>query len=165
MKNSFNRFWQARNAREKKVLIFCVLFLLLVFLYAYVWQPGEQAITRLDEILPQMRAKAALMHQQASEISQLQKHRRTQYQSTDLKSEIDASAQNHHLHASLSLLSVDNAGAAHLILNSISFNAWIRWLDALQQENHLRLESSHIETLTEPGMVKVDATLASWDAK
>ncbi|MHB1677367.1 MAG: type II secretion system protein M [Sulfuriferula sp.] len=165
MKNSLNAFWQARNDREKKVLIVCGIILLAAFLYAYVWRPGEQARMRLREILPQLRAKVARMHEQANEIRMLRKSAPTQDAKGSLKSEIEASALRHKLHDRISLLNIDNAGKAHLSLDAVSFEAWIRWLDALQRENHLRLEASHIQTLTDPGMVKVNATLAAWDTQ
>lgn len=165
MKNSLNVFWQARNDREKKVLIVCGFILLAGFLYAYVWQPGEQARTRLREILPQLSAKAARMREQANEIRMLRKSAPTQDANASLKSEIEASASRHKLHDRISALTLDNAGKAHLSLDTVSFDAWIRWLDALQRENHLRLQASHIQTLSDPGMVKVNATLAAWDTQ
>jgi type II secretory pathway component PulM len=165
MKNTLNTFWQARNEREKKVLIFCGIFLLFGLLYAYVWQPGEQARMRLREILPQMRAENTRMHEQAKEIRILRQSAFVQDKTVNLKSEITASALRHTLQNRVSALNIDAAGKAHLSLDTVSFDAWIRWLDALQREDHLRLEASHIQILSDPGMVKVDATLAGRDTQ
>lgn len=164
MKSKLLTFWQARNQREKKVLIFCALFLFAVFLYAYVWQPGERARSRLHELLPPLRLNDARMHEQAKEIRLLRKSLPAPGQSADLKKDLDASAVRHKLRDRIGVLSVDTAGRAHLSINAIAFDDWIRWLDALQRENRLRLESSHIVTLSDPGMVKVEATLASADS-
>ncbi|MDA8329305.1 MAG: type II secretion system protein M [Betaproteobacteria bacterium] len=165
MKSTLNAFWQARNEREKKVLIFCGIFLLLGLLYAYVWQPGEQAGMRLREILPQMRAENTRMHEQSHEIEVLRKNAFVQDKTANLKSEITASALRHKLQDRVSALTIDSADKAHLSMDAVSFDAWIRWLDALQRENHLRLETVHIQTLSDPGMVKVDATLAGSDTQ
>ena len=164
MKSVFSSFWQARNEREKKVLIFCTIFLLLGFFYAYLWLPGEQAIASLRQSLPQLRANALRMGAQANEIKLLRKHLLEPDKGVDLKNEIDASALHHNLRDSVSALTIDTAGKAHLTLDAVAFDTWINWLDALQRDNHLRLESTHIQALTTPGMVKVDATLASWAA-
>ena len=164
MKSVLSSFWQARNEREKKVLIFCTLLLLIGFFYAYLWLPGERAIASLQQNLPQLRANVVRMDAQANEIILLRKHLPVADKGADLKNEIDASALHHNLHDSVSALNIDTSGKAHLTLDSIAFNTWINWLDALQRDNHLRLEATHIQALTTPGMVKVDATLASWAA-
>ncbi len=160
MKSKLLAFWQARNEREKKILVFCGLFLLAVFLYAYVWQPGEQARTRLRELLPQLRLNDARMHEQAREIRLLRKSVPAPGQPADLKKNIDASATRHKLRDRINVLTVDAAGRAHISIDAIAFDDWIRWLDALQREDRLRLESSHIVMLSDPGMVKVEATVA-----
>lgn len=164
MKTTLISFWQARNEREKNLLIFCAAFLLAVFLYAYVWLPGEKIRARLRETLPQLRAEAARMTEQAVEIKRLRKTLPAPGQPQDIKQAIDASAQRHQLHDRVSTLNTDATGKAVLTLNAVAFDAWIRWLDALQNENHLRLVSCRIQVLGEPGMVKVDATLTGTGA-
>lgn len=165
MKNTLNTFWQARNEREKKVLIFCGVLLLSGLLYAYVWQPGEQARMRLREILPPMRAESVHMHEQAREIGALRKSVSVHNKTVNLKNDMTASALRHKLQGRISALNIDSAGKVHLSMDIVSFDAWIRWLDALQRENHLRLETVHIQTLSDPGMVKVDATLTGRDTQ
>lgn len=165
MKRELYVFWQARNEREKRVLLFCAGVLLFGFLYAYIWQPGEHAITRLHEILPELRANDARMHAQANEIWVLRKHVQISDKQVDIKSEIDASARHYQLHDHLVTLSVDSIGQVHLTLDAVSFNGWIVWLDALQHEDHLRLVASHLQVLGDQGLVKVDATLTDGNAE
>lgn len=163
MKSKLLVFWKARNEREKMILIVCGYFLFAVFLYAYVWQPGERARTRLREELPQMRLDDKQLHEQAKEIRQLRKNVSASDQSKDIKKDIDASAIRHKLRDRIRVLTADAAGRVHLSIASIAFDDWIRWLDDLQRENRLRLEASHIVMLSDPGMVKIEATLTSAD--
>lgn len=164
MKSKLLTFWRARNEREKKVLIFCGLFLLAGMLYAYVWEPGEHAISGLRDRLPQLRLNEARMRIEAGEAAHLRKIVAGPIQRTDLKKELETSAVRHKIRDRISVLTVDASGRAHLVLASIRFDDWIRWLDALQQENRLRLESIHMLMLSDPGMVKVEATLANADS-
>ena len=164
MKSKLLAFWKARNEREKMILIVCGYFLVAVFLYAYAWQPGERARARLREVLPQMRLDDVRMHEQAKEIGQVRKRVSASDQSRDIKKDIDDSAMRHKLRGRISILTADSAGRVHLSIASIAFDDWIRWLDDLQRENRFRLESSHIVMLSDPGMVKVEATLASVDS-
>jgi type II secretory pathway component PulM len=41
----------------------------------------------------------------------------------------------------------------------VSFEQWLRWLRALQQEQHIRADSLSVAMLPQPGMVKISATL------
>lgn len=163
MKKRALEFWNGRNEREKRILLFCAGFILAAMLYAFIWQPGEKARHRLREDLPQLRANVQRMREEAVEIRKLKKIiPESQPTPKSLKAEIESSSVDHKLRESLSQLAVGNDGKAHLVFNAVSFDAWIEWLDVLQKESHLRLESSHVRALDEPGMVRVDATLASW---
>ncbi len=159
MKNTLLSFWRVRSEREKWTLMLGALFLLVSLLYALVWQPADKARTRLRAALPQLRLQAALMHRQAMEIHRLQNSLRTPTAAIDIKSELEASARHHHLDTQLSVLTVDAAGNAQLTMNAVPFAQWIAWLGDLQQQNHILLQSGHIQALGQPGMVRINATL------
>lgn len=158
MKN-LRELWMAKTARERKLLSFALIFVVCSALYVFLWQPAEKARTALQQSLPQMRAEAARMREQALEIGKLKKGI-PQTASTDLKTDIALSASRHHI--SVTAIDVDGEGHARTVVDKIPFDDWIVWLEKLQQENHLHLEAVKIDSLADAGMVRIEAKLAPW---
>ncbi|MBY0578641.1 MAG: type II secretion system protein M [Burkholderiales bacterium] len=152
------KFWKERSEREKRILFFSSIFLTMSLLYAFVWEPGEKAGHRLRAELPQLRAKALKMREQAAEIEKLKTL--SGGRATNLKADISAQAQAGNM--GLSRIEIDGDGHAHVEFAAVSFDNWILWLDKLRLENHIRLESGHIQKLDQPGMVKINASFAAW---
>ena len=161
MLDSIIAFWHARSPREQAILSIGGALLLAVGLIAYVWQPGELARVKFRRELPQLRVQYATMQREAQQLQVWRQHPAVHGPSTDLKTDIDASATRHGVHAQLNTLDVDDAGRAHIALNMVSWETWIRWVGALQNENHLHLDTCHVQALPVAGMVKVDAMFST----
>ena len=78
-----------------------------------------------------------------------------------LKSAIEDSALRHNLREAISTLDLQQPNAVRISFVSVSFEQWLRWLRALQQEQHIRADSVSVATLSQAGMVKVSATLVN----
>ncbi len=146
-------FWNKRNEREKRVLTFAAIFVISSFLYAFVWQPGEKSIKRLNAELPAMRMKIVTMRSEATEIAKLKKN--APGRQGDMKSAFEASARSANI--GLSRIAAGPDGKISAEFASTSFDAWSSWLEKLRVENHIRLESAQIRKLDDKGTVKIAA--------
>jgi general secretion pathway protein M len=76
-----------------------------------------------------------------------------------LKSTIEDSALRYNLREAISTIDLQQPNAVRIAFASVSFEQWLRWLRALQQEQHIRADSVSVASLPQVGMVKISATL------
>ena len=76
-----------------------------------------------------------------------------------MKNTVEESATRNGIRTAISTLDLQQPNAVRISFASVSFDQWIRWLRALQQEQHIRADSVSVSMLPLPGMVKVSATL------
>ena len=156
------RYWDSRTARERQTLALTALVLLPLLAYLLLWQPAHTALTKLRASVPVMRVQAAQLRVQAAEVAML-RHRPhpAVLDAGALKSAVEASAGRHQMRDAISTLAAQEPNAVRITLDSVSFEQWLRWLRALQQEQHVRAESVSIALLPAAGMVKISATLTN----
>ena len=127
-----------------------------------LWQPAHNAVQKLRASIPGMYMAADRLRNHASEIEML-RHRPKPalLDAVALKSAIEDSALRHNLRESISTLDLQEPNAVRISFASVSFEQWLRWLRALQQEQHIRADSVSVAMLSQAGMVKVSATLVN----
>ena len=161
MKTQLLARWNAFSAREKSILsgLACVLACLLF--YAYIWLPVQQGRERLARLIPEKQAKLLLMQSQAGDVERL----RGQYKvlrsaANGLKAAVAVSARFHGL-APVYPATTKNSdpNRLELSLSRISFDSWIRWVESMQSQNHIRVLSAHITPEGGSGQVRVEAIL------
>ena len=159
MKAMIQQRWQAMPERDRKVYCLLAIFLVLVLLYAFVWQPSVQARTKLRHELLEKKSQLAHMQLQAKQIQTLKSAiRLSQSSPTGLKTALETSAKLHHMDAKISEIDALADGGIHLSLPSVSFDKWVSWAFALQTEHQIRITSAHIKALP-AGMVHVEVDL------
>lgn len=151
MKSHLKKFWSERNERERKVLIFAALFLSASLLYAFLWLPGQKAANRLNAEIPILRSKLAMMRSEALEVDKLKNH--MPGFRGGIREEIETSAKA----ADIKLKSI--AGEDHVAaeFSPVPFQTWVAWMEKLGTDEHIKLESVHIEKLDEMGSVQISA--------
>ena len=154
------RNWDDRAARERRAITLGALVLSPLLVYYLLWQPAHVANAKLRASVPAMRAQAAHLRAQAVEAETVrhQPHS-TVLDANALKTAIEESAVRHQVRNALSSLDVQQPNAVRITVTAISFEQWITWLRSLQQEQHIRVESTGIVPLPQTGMVKINATL------
>ena len=159
IKENLHQFWQQRSRNERRTLRIGGIVLAIALLYAFVWYPLSQEQQRLRNALPQARAAAAQMQFQAQEVARM----RSLPQKTsnnNLRSAVESASARNNLGAPAEFLPL-GTDRARITYNSAVFESWIEWVKFLQLEQGVRVESADITALTEPGMVKIQAVLAS----
>lgn len=158
--NLKKRYWDIRSAQEQKILKYSSWAMLPVLVYFILWQPAHTAVRKLNSSVPLLYMDAERLRSQASEV-ELLRHRTKPalLDAIALKSAVEESAGRHGLREEITTLDLQQPNAVRISLVSVSFEQWLRWLRALQQEQHIRADSVSVAMLSQPGMVKISATL------
>lgn len=168
MKQQLLARWNAFSSKEKRILSALGLVLAGLLFYAFVWQPVQHDRQRLLLIIPEKQAKLALMRSQAADIERL----RGQYKALNtnagaLKAAIAVSAKFHGLAPNYKDIYKNNNFEKHndrqisLTLTQLSFDAWVKWIESLQGQHHVRVQSCRITTEGALGQVRVEAVFAA----
>lgn len=164
MKSAWQEFksknWDSRSAQERKVLKLLGWAMTPMLIYFVLWQPARLAVKRLHTSVPVMHMEAERLRMQAGEVEML-RHRPKPalLDAVAMKSTIEDSASRHSLREAISTLDLQEPSAVRISFASVSFEQWLRWLKALQQEQHIRADSVSVAMLPQTGMVKISATL------
>jgi type II secretory pathway component PulM len=157
---TLKRFWAERSARERAVLLGGAAFVAAAALYAFLWEPGLAARRTLAVALPTMRAQLEDMRAQQKEILGLRKSGMAAAPTTDLRALLRASLERSPL--SRAVERVESRSGDQVLINASAapFDLWLDWLRSVQTEFGVRVEACEIRALGQPGMVRIEATLA-----
>jgi general secretion pathway protein M len=124
-----------------------------------LWLPMARDIQQLRSDVPRTRDQLVVMRAQAAQAKQLRGGSGAAKRQGSVVSYIEQSAQANGLKPALHKLEAEGSNGARLTFDSVSFNELVRWLAELQQQGGLRAETAQFESLTAPGMVKVQLLL------
>jgi len=154
------KYWDVRTVQERQLLKLLALLLTPVLLYLIVWQPAHTATTKLRASLPSLYIDADRMRSNAEEIDAMRHLAKPALlDAVSLKASVEDSAERYELKEAISTLDLQEPNAVRISFASVSFELWLRWLRALQLEQHIRADSASVAMLPQAGMVKINATL------
>lgn len=158
--------WDRRQPHERQAIGVAALVVLPLLAYLLLWQPAHSAVSKLDASLPVMRTEAALMRQRAEEAEVLrQQSQPAVLDAISLKASVEKSTAQYQLRDALDRLDPVEPNSVRASFSSVSYARWLRWVRALQQEQHIRVDSLDITALPTSGMVKINATLTNGSAR
>lgn len=155
-------FWDGLAMRERMLIAIGLVVLLPVGFYLYVWQPVNAERARLTTRVEQLRSELAQLRADAAEVKRL---RAQTPLSVQLRSGATLEAAARQSAARFGLSDLQGALTAQgqdrllLDLDSVAFDAWMRWLGDLGVQG-VSLTACKVEALPTPGLVRVKATLA-----
>jgi general secretion pathway protein M len=154
----FQLFWDGLAARERGLIVFGLAVLLPIGLYLYVWQPVTEERARLTTRVQQLRVDLTQLRADAEEIKRLQSQMPVRG-SSSLEVVARQSAALFGLPDLERGLSARGNDRLEVTLDSVAFDAWLRWLGELGVQG-VTLAGCKVEALPESGMVRIKATLA-----
>ena len=154
------RYWDNRPAQEQKLLKWLAWLLAPLLAIFVLWMPAHQEGRKLQGGIMVLERQAVRLRGQAEEVQML-RHRPklAVLDAVAMKAAVEESAARQGLREAISTLDLQQPNAVRISIASVAFEQWLRWLRALQQEQHIRADSLSISTLPQPGMVKISATL------
>ena len=167
MKQTWNEFWQARNPRERMILTYGGIFLLLSLLYGLAWLPISEGRKKLSATMPQLRADVVQMRTHAQEVAGLQADAGAA--SGDARQAAESGLQGANLRDKVSAIDRVDAQRVRISLNGMPFDALLMFLGDMQSQQRLRVETLQIQA-TDAGRVKGAVTLVgpggnTWDSR
>lgn len=146
------RMWQARNARERRLLTLGAIVLgfgLLLMLADWLHQERK----RLDHALPRLEAELVRMQEQASEITRLRQLPLAQAGSRSVQAQVDAVSAGARSRG-LSLV-IQPAGDRVQLHGEVAFDALSTWLASLHRDQGLQVLSADIRSTGQLVMVDI----------
>jgi type II secretory pathway component PulM len=158
---NLDNFWQQRSAREQKMLLISTLILIFGGGYAFIWQPTQEKIKKLEHRLPQEHAALAHLQTVAQQI-RATRNNPLKVDHETLKPTLLATLAKENLNPSIFEVHRDTHNShIELTLNTVSFAQWLRWLETQQRDYGLRLDVIQIDAQPNtPDKVSLKATLS-----
>lgn len=140
--NPLQRFWQARQPRERIILGLGGGILLIALVYAEIWHPIATALTQLQHSVPALRSAAQQLQIDARQAKTLKTQNPVSNASNDIGDLLRQSASNHQLN--ITNLQQNNDGHWQLQIAAADFQSLITWLAELQKRHGLRVTATQI---------------------
>jgi general secretion pathway protein M len=156
MKQKLLKIWESRSPRDR-VIILVLAAVVGAALYLWLTQSAYRARAQLGTSLTTLRAQAAGLNQDATELERVRGLPAPPASKTDLRTLVQARAESAGLARALVRIDAPDANQVQVVFGAVAFAEWLAWVASLQAE-HIRLDTGRIEALTTPGMVGVTAT-------
>lgn len=165
MKEQLIYRWNAFSTKEQSILkLISILTLAMVF-YAFIWLPVQHNRMRLSQLIPEKKATLMKMSLQAKEIERLRGQFKIVRNTSDgLKAAVEISAKFNGLTPIYSPVTLNNGTSlVEITLKQVSFETWLKWVDSLQTQNHVRVQSCRIVPSVSHGQVNINAVFNASD--
>jgi general secretion pathway protein M len=147
--------WQALEPQERVLLTVAGSALAAFLFYVMLWSHMQSELTRLRVSVPEEKAKLSAMQAQAAQVAQLRaRGAALRARSGNILATLEQTATAHGLKPSIVRMEPEGANGARLSLDSVAFDTLLTWLNDLQTQNSIRVESANFEVLAAPGTVK-----------
>lgn len=165
MKDQLIARWRAFSSKEQSILKALLLIMLCLLIYAFVWLPVQHGRERLSRMLPEKKVKLMLMHSQADDIEHLRgQFNEIRSHADGLKAAIEVSAKvNGLMPTYVPNIQNSDANLLAVVLTQVSFDAWLKWVESLQSQHHVRVQSCKITPSTSRGLVNIDAVFTAME--
>lgn len=156
-----NRIWQSLGARERRVVAFGAIALVVMLGYAAAWRPIARDQARLDEQLPRLRAEAAQLRQAAGEIARLRAQAPSgTLDGSQLAALLARSAAARRLTGAVVTPAADGQ-RMQTTFARVALADWIAWADELHRTHRIAVVSTRIVALDAPGLVRIESEFAA----
>ena len=160
LKEQLQGYYQQLSPRERTMVLWGGVAVGLIMFYSIIWYPiinyrdsMAQAVTDQQETLTWMR-------QSAAEVRQLGGARGSA-SGESIMSVVDRTARLNKLADSLKRVEPEGENRVRAFLEQAAFDDMVTWLEHLQNENHIRVESLSVDKESTPGRVSARLVLES----
>jgi len=158
MKAKLLEIWSARSPVERAATIGAAVIVGIV-LYAWFVNSADRARTQLRATITVLRAQAAGLEQQATELDRLRAKPPAPASTVDLRAAVQAQIDSAGLSGIVTRMEVRDANHVQVTLGAVAFAEWLA-LAGVFEAQQIRVESCRVEALSNPGLASVTATLA-----
>lgn len=149
-------FWDGLKERERRILLIGAPLGLLLLGWALLWQPLGRARTELGQRVTQLNSDLAWLRQSAAQLSGSTQN--VPRFSGSALSAVESGLTAARLNAGLKQLSPVGEGRVRVVLEAVSFDALLAWLEQLERDYGLGAEEFSARQVA-PGAADVTMVL------
>lgn len=150
-------WWHNLQPREQRILLGGAVALLLLMLYALVWDPYQQEMSRLRDSVSAKRLDLQTMQQAAAEIEALRHGGAGGVlpAGQSIMALVDGSSKQFNISAGIKRIQPEGERSVKVWAEQVPFDDLIRWLDDLQKRSGIAVHTISIERQEVAGLVNV----------
>jgi general secretion pathway protein M len=138
MKRTVTNWWLGLQERERRVLLAGTLILALLLFYQLLWRPWHVAIGAMEESLIGLRTELVWMQQQAEMIQDsggVLPAAQVKGADASLMAVIEQTSRAAGVREAIQQLTPrQNNTQVSVVMEAVSFNRWISWVDRLETQ-------------------------------
>lgn len=158
---TLRQYWDQLQPRERRVLLLGAIALVLLLLYALVWSPFQQTLSRLDSSIVEQRNTLGWMQQAAQEARSLRGTHAPVSDGRSLLAVTDETARAHGLGTAVKRVQPDGQHTVRVWLEGARFDDILQWLATLTGKHGVKVTSFGAERSTADGQVHARLVLES----
>ena len=131
------KYWQQLQPRERLILGWGGPLIIVILSYALVLQPWHKALAHMEMALPSKRADLVWMRQQSELLKQggASNVQKFKGENQSLMAVIEQTAKASGVRSAIQqMVPRENNQEVSVVLEEVSFNNWVRWVDTLQNQ-------------------------------
>jgi general secretion pathway protein M len=156
IKQSFSTFWEARDRRERRMLLVAAIVVALALFYLLLIDPALSGRADLEKRLPVLRQQAAEVQAMAREAGSLATADNAAAVPPLTRESLESSLEARGLKAR----NVSVSGElAKVQLEAVSFASTVDWLNELQKSSRVMVVDAGVEAQAQTDIVNANFTL------
>lgn len=151
--------WYGISPRERLMVALGALGMVAILGYALVWQPWQEALTRLRGQVPAKQETLAWMQAQSQTLQPLlaRAKQRSPADAAPLLTVVERSAKQANVHDTIRRMSPGEENQVKVWLTDADFDKWLQWLETLRRQR-VEVVSANINR-SAPNKVTIRVTL------
>lgn len=165
MQKALIESWQKLQPRERTIVSWGALATMLMLLYALVWSPWHAAIGHMESVVLFKRVDLVWMRQQATALGvsgAVAAQDNVKGASQSLMAVVERSAKASGVGESIQqMIPRQNNTEVSVVLESVSFSKWLRWVDMLEKQYAVTVKQLSAERdPTKPDIAEIRVTFS-----
>lgn len=164
MSNQIKTYWASLEPRERMVLGYGSVAVVLILFYALIWQPWQASLAFMDKSVTSMRVDAVWMEQRAAQMAQgggsSKGNQPRLGAGQSLLSVVEKTAKEATVRGAIQQIVPNQAnGDVRVVLESVDFNQWVKWVDNLYKNYGVDISQINAEKDDEkPNLAEIRVT-------
>ena len=161
MSESIKKYWQQLESREQFILMGGGVIVVLILLYALIWQPWHKSIESMQKSIQTMRSDLVWVRQYAPIIKSGGQgvNKNTKGSDQSLLSVIESTAKRGKVHTAIQQMTPSSENKVRVVLEDANFNHWVKWIEVLSAQYGVAVEQASADRNDDkPNVVEVRVT-------
>lgn len=147
--NQVKKYWEGLQARERLILGWGGVAVVLILFYYVIWQPWHNAIAHMEKSIQPLRANLVWMRQTSDTLKATggtTSNQAVRGADQSLLSVVQQSAGRAKVSGAIQqMVPAQNGAEVRVVLDGVEFNQWVRWIDDLFKQYGVNVKQVNAE--------------------